>query len=165
MPIYNPLEYSDNYCMTSGGLWNYYRDEVIDSANEKNADNYRINNNKTKTSTSFEYKTKLIGSTAYDNNTLNVDVFVPLNYLGIFGLFLDLPLINCEIKLDLSWSKKCIIYEIYKTSEVPANPNANPPNPLIQTTSTFDVSFQINDAKLHVPVVTLSVNDNIKFYL
>ena len=28
MPIYNLLEYSDNYCMTSGSLWNYYRDEI-----------------------------------------------------------------------------------------------------------------------------------------
>ena len=53
--------------------------------------------------------------------------------------FLDLPLINCEIELDLSWSKECTISEIYKNPEVPANPNAN----LIQGTSTPDVKFQI----------------------
>ena len=44
MPMYNLLEYTDNYSMTSGGLWNYYRDEINDDANE-NANNNRINNN------------------------------------------------------------------------------------------------------------------------
>ena len=45
MPMDNLLEYSDNYCTTSGSLWNY-RDEVIDDANENNdANNYRTNNN------------------------------------------------------------------------------------------------------------------------
>ena len=59
MPMYNLLEYSDNYSMTSVSLWNYYRDEVNDDANENNAaGNYRINN-KTTTSKSFEYKTKI----------------------------------------------------------------------------------------------------------
>ena len=49
--------------MTSGSLWNYYRDEVNDDANENNAGNYRIDNSKTVTSKSFEYKTTIIGST------------------------------------------------------------------------------------------------------
>ena len=58
MPIYNLLEYSDNYSMTSGSLWNYYIDEENDVANENNnAGNYRINNNKTIISKSFEHKT------------------------------------------------------------------------------------------------------------
>ena len=43
--MYNLLEYSDNYSMTSVSLWNYYRDEVHDAANEDAAD-YRINNSK-----------------------------------------------------------------------------------------------------------------------
>ena len=42
MPMYNLLEYSDNYAMTSGSLWNYYRDEINDDANENNAANNRI---------------------------------------------------------------------------------------------------------------------------
>ena len=47
--------------MTSGSLWNYYRDEGNDDANEKNATvNYGINNNKITTSKSFDYKTKII---------------------------------------------------------------------------------------------------------
>ena len=48
MPMYNILEYSDNYSMTSGSLWNYYGDKVNDDANKNNdAGNYRIKNNNT----------------------------------------------------------------------------------------------------------------------
>ena len=54
MPIYNLLQYSHNYSMASGSLWNYYRDEVNDDVNENNAANNRINNNKTITGKSFE---------------------------------------------------------------------------------------------------------------
>ena len=53
---------SDNYSMTSEGLQNYYRDIIDDDVNESNITNNRINNTKTITSKSFEYKTKLIGS-------------------------------------------------------------------------------------------------------
>ena len=54
MLTYNLLEYSDNYSMTSGSLWNYYRDEVNDDENENdNANNNRINNNKIITSQFF----------------------------------------------------------------------------------------------------------------
>ena len=95
MPMYNLLEYSNNYSMTTRSLWNYYRDEVNDNANEYNA-NYSINNKK-KTSKSFEYKAKLIGSTPSDNNTLNTEVVIPLKYLSNFWRFFNLPLINCEI--------------------------------------------------------------------
>ena len=59
MPMHNLLEYSDNYCMTSGSLWNYNRNEINDPASKNNdAYNYRIYNNKTTTIKSFEYKTK-----------------------------------------------------------------------------------------------------------
>ena len=72
-------------------------------------------------------------------------------------------MVNCEVKLELSWSKECIISEIYKTPEVPANLNANPPNILIHVTAKTSATFQMNIAKLYVPVVTLSINDNFKF--
>ena len=63
MPMYNLLEYSDNYSTTSGSLWNYYRDEVNNETNENiDAGNYRKNNSKTMRSKSFEYMTKIIGS-------------------------------------------------------------------------------------------------------
>ena len=58
MSMYNLLEYSDNCSMTSGRLWNYYRDKMDDDANENNADNYRIDNGKIGTGKSFGYKIK-----------------------------------------------------------------------------------------------------------
>ena len=66
-------------------MWNYYRDEINDDANEHNAANNRINQNKTITSKSLEYKTKLIGSTPNDSNTWDSEVVVPLKYLSNFG--------------------------------------------------------------------------------
>ena len=56
--------------MTSESLCNYYRDETNDDANENNAANNTINISKAIASKSFEYKTKLIGSTPNNNNTL-----------------------------------------------------------------------------------------------
>ena len=78
MPIYNLLEYSENYSLTSGSLWNYYSDEVNDSA-DVNENNFRIKDNKTTTSKSFEYKTKIIGSTSNNNNILDGKIVAPLN--------------------------------------------------------------------------------------
>ena len=80
-----------------------------------------------------------------------------------FWRFLDLPLVNCEIKLDFPWSKECIIFEISVTPEVTGDLDANPPvqpRPAIQTTVA---TIHINNAKLYVPVVMLSIDDNIKF--
>ena len=67
--MYNLLESSDDYSVTSRSLWNYYRDEINDDVNENNVANNRINNSQTVTSKSFEYKTKLIGSMPSNNNT------------------------------------------------------------------------------------------------
>ena len=67
--MYNLLEYSDNYCIRSGNLWNYYIDEVKNDANENNpASNYRINDKNMTTIKFFKYKTKIIGSTTADGN-------------------------------------------------------------------------------------------------
>ena len=66
MRMYNLLEYSENCSMTTGTLWSYNRDEMDDDTNENNADNCRISNIKTTTSTYFEYKTKIIGSIQAD---------------------------------------------------------------------------------------------------
>ena len=75
--------------------------------------------------------------------TVNVEVTIRLTYLSNFGRFLDLPLINCEIKLDLSWKKDCVLIQHHN--------------------NITGVNFMITCTKLYVPVVTLSVNDNIKF--
>ena len=66
--------------LTSRSLWNYYRDEINDSAIEKNNDGNRINNDKTITRKSFDYKTKSKGSTPNDNDILDAEVVVPLKY-------------------------------------------------------------------------------------
>ena len=84
MPMYNLLEYSENYSMTSGSLWNFYRDEINDDTNENDDDGNKIINNKTITSKYFEYKTKILGRIPDDNNTLNAEVVVPLKYLSNF---------------------------------------------------------------------------------
>ena len=73
-----------------------------------------------------------------------------------FWRSLDLPLINCEIELDVTWSRNCVISEISRTPEVNGN------NP-VDTTQTKGATFQISNPKLYVRAVTLSIKDDIKF--
>ena len=92
MPMYNLLEYSDSYSVTSGSLWNDYRGEVNDSANENNnVNSYRICSNEKTTSKSSEYKTKLIGSPSDNNSRLNTEVSnlltLTLTLTQIFKIF------------------------------------------------------------------------------
>ena len=105
--MYNLLEYSQNYSMTSGSLWNYYRDKIDDVDDNASDDN------------SFEYQTKIVGNTperpGNEGNaslssvpTLNIEVTIPLKYFSNCCRSLDLSLINCEIELDLSWTKDCV---------------------------------------------------------
>ena len=70
--------------MTSGSLWNYYRDEVNDDVNENDDNGHKINNNIIITCKSSEYKTKLIGSTPNNNNVLGTEVVVLSKYLSIY---------------------------------------------------------------------------------
>ena len=74
---------------------------------------------------------------------LNTEVTIPLKYLGNFWRSLDLSLINCEVELDLKWSRNYVLIE----------GNDHITRVSLITTST----------KLYVPVITLSINDNIKF--
>ena len=97
--------------MISGSLWNY-NDEVNGSAKNSDDNDNMINNNKTTTSKFFEYKTKIIESIPNNNNILNAEVVVKLKYLSNFWRSLDLLLINCEIELDLRWTKNCVMTEI-----------------------------------------------------
>ena len=76
-----------------------------------------------------------------------------------FWRSLDLSLINCKIELDLLCSRYFIIFEISRTPAVPANT----PAPAVEATQTTGATFQINNPKVYVSVVTLSINDNIKF--
>ena len=61
-------------------MWNYHRDEMNYYANENNTVNYKVNNEKTTASKSFEYKIKITGSKPDDNNILDTEVIVPLKY-------------------------------------------------------------------------------------
>ena len=94
----------------------------------------------------------MIGIAPHNDNRLDAEVVVPLKYLSNFWKSLDSPLLNCEIELDLSWSRYCVISEISRTSK--AVPNTNLVRYEVKTT-TNSATFQINNAKLYVPVVTL----------
>ena len=64
MPMYNLLEYSKNYRKTIGSLYNYYRDELRDDADNNNFDNIKVVN-----SNAFKYKNKITGNTYNTGNT------------------------------------------------------------------------------------------------
>ena len=99
MPMYNLLEYSDNYSMTSWSLWNCHRDEVNTFTNETDNNDNMINSNKTATRKSFKYKTKMTGKTLVNTRRLNAEFVFPLKYLSNFYRPLNFPLINCKIEL------------------------------------------------------------------
>ena len=94
MPMYNLIEYSDNYSKTSGSLWQYYKDEPNDNLAG---------------SESLKSKVKITGKTPADRNTKNVEIIVPLKYLSNFWRTLEMSLINGEVNLILTWSKDCAI--------------------------------------------------------
>ena len=75
-----------------------------------------------------------------------------------FWISLNLPLINFEIELDLSWARYCLTSEIYR-----AVLNTDPVRyEMVATTNS--ATFQKNNARCYVAAVTLSVNYNIKFW-
>ena len=138
MPIYNLLEYSKNYKKTTGSLWNYYRDEP---SNPLNTD-----------SESFKYKTSILGKTPQNNYSLtNAKVVIALKYLSNFWKNLNIPLINCEVELILTWFKNCVLID---KSTREANYGANPV--VYEIDNPENATFKITDTKLYVPVVTLS---------
>ena len=151
MLLYNLLEYCKNYRKTTGSLGNYYRDEPNSDAVDNEMKHSIIN------SKSFDYKANFIGSVIHNNLTKNhVKIVVPLKYLNNVWRNLYMSLINCEIELILTWFKKCVLrsksirdadYDapIDRKIDVPEN-----------------VTFQITDTKLHVPVVTLSKENDTK---
>ena len=134
MPVYDLIEYSDNYQDSSATLYQYKRHEPP----EANA----INDLTTDTSSSFKYKVSLLGNPEVANNKarINVKVVVPLKYLSNFFRSLEMPLINCKIKLNSTWKKECVL-----------------------STDDGNAVFIINDTKFYVPVVTLSKEDNKDF--
>ena len=160
MPMYNLLECSKNYRKTIGSLCNYYRDELSDDNNPNNFPNTNVVNSNT-----FKYKNKITGNTynvaegadGHDANRVgkqDVELAIPLKYLGNFWRALNIPLISCEVFLELKWNKNCIMTSL-EQRQVDVGP------PIVNGTTT-GATLAINDCKLYVPVVTLSKDDEIK---
>ena len=124
MPMYNLIEYSHNYAKTTGSLWQYFRDEPNDDIED---------------SESFKSKIKITGKTHDDDNENDAEIMVPLKCLSNFWRTLEMPLMNCEVNLILTWSSTCVI-----------------------TDSNGAGTFDITDTKLYIPVVTLSTQENTK---
>ena len=117
---YNLIEYNDNYSETSGSLQQYYKDDPNDNLAN---------------SASFKSKVKITGKTPNNGNRKDVEIIVPLKYLSDFQRTLEMPLINCEINLILTWSKDCVI-----------------------TNSNGEGKFAITETTLYDPVVTIMRN-------
>ena len=90
--MYYLLEFRHNYFMTTGSLWNLYREKVNDDAKEIAA-NRRLINSEATTIKSFEYKANITGRTPANNNTLDTENVAPLKYFSNFGISLDLLLL------------------------------------------------------------------------
>ena len=160
MPIYNLLEYSKNYRKTIGSLYNYYRDELTNDDNDNFANINVVN------SEAFKYKNKITGNTynvdagaqgndVNKNGTQEAALTIPLKYLGNFWRALNIPLISCEVSLELKWDKNCIITSL-EQRQVDAGP------PVVRDNAPTGATLAINDCKLYVPAVTLSKDDKTK---
>ena len=137
MPMYNLIEYSDNYAKTSGNLWQYCK-----GIPPRNNNNDIINFTDNNTTDSFDFKAKITGQTG-NNGTKDAEIMVPLKYLSSFWRTLEMPLINCEVNLILTWSSTCVL--------------------IATNIQNQNATFRIDDTKLYVPVVTLSIQENAKF--
>ena len=160
MPMYNLLEYSKNYRKTVGSLYNYYRDELTNDNNDNFANRNVVN------SEAFIYKNKITGNTynvdagaeGYDvnkNGTQEIELAIPLKYLGNFWRALNIPLVSYEVFLELKWNKKCVITSLERR-QVDAGP------PVVRDNAPAGATLSITDCKLYVPVVTLSKDDEMK---
>ena len=158
MSMYNLLEYSKNYRKTIGSLYNYYRDELSDDADDSNFGKIKVVNSNT-----FKYKNKITGNTynkdagaqGYDlnkNGTQEVELAIPLKHLGNFWRALNIPLISCEVSIELQWNKNCVITSL-EQRDVSGGNRDNAPT---------GATLSITDCKLYVPAVTLSKYDEIK---
>ena len=137
MPMYNLIEDSDNYAKTTGSLWQYCKDIPARNANDEIIV-FDANN----TTDSFKFKAKITGQTG-NNGTKDVEIIVPLKYLSNFWRTLEMPLINCEVNLILTWSSSCVL--------------------IATGTQNQNATFAVTDTKLYVPAVTLSTQENTKF--
>ena len=137
----NLIEYSDNYSDISWSLWQFTRNEIDDNAD------ISVN------ISSFKYKSDLIGdleADATDGKVKNTKITIPLKYLSNFWRSLEIPLINFKVELLLTWGEKCILF------------GGDKKNAGVVQNAVTAATFKITDAKLYLPVVTLSTEDNVK---
>ena len=102
MPMYNLIEYSDNYSDSSGSLYQFKRDESPMNDNN-NPLNITWNN-----SSSFKYKASLLGKAddadGNDRSLKNAKIVVPLKYLS--NLFRPLEMIIMIMMLVVTIEKQ-----------------------------------------------------------
>ena len=104
MPMYNLIEYSKNYSKISASLWQYCKDiPGID----KNGNIVEFNG--ADVTDSFSFKVKITGQTDNNGKIDNAEIMAPLKYLSNFWRTLEMPLINSEINLILTWPANCVI--------------------------------------------------------
>ena len=137
MPLYNLIEYSDNYSKTSGSLWQYCKD-----LSAVNNNGNIVDFNGTNATDPFNLKKKLTGQTNNNERIDSVEIMAPWKYLSNFWRTLKIPLINCEVNLIFSWSADCVIIGTNIANQV--------------------ATFTIAETNLYVLVVTLSTQDNVK---
>ena len=84
--------------LSLGSLWQFKRDEI-----EEN------NNLTVDDSSSFKYKSNVIGNRSQVGTRNNVKIVIPLKYLSNSWRSLEMPLINCKVELSLKWYENCIL--------------------------------------------------------
>ena len=139
MPMYNLTEYSDNYSDTSGSSWGFKRDKVANNADMTNDDN----------APSFKYKANLMIDPETNGTKKGVKIAVPLKYLSDFWRSLEMPLIHYKVNISLKWIENGVLTAAAVSADVDA-------------TGADSATFKITDAKLYVPVVTLSAEDSAR---
>ena len=129
------IESSDNY-NTSGILWQFKRDEQPMNNNEVFIDITAED------SSSFKYKSNLIGNTVVDvANSIKerIKIAVPLKYLSNLWRSLEMSLINYKVEISLKWYANCIL-----------------------SSAGTAATFTTTDARFYVPVVALKIEENTK---
>ena len=133
-------------------MWNYYRDKP--NSGMDGGINYAIMGSKY-----FDYKANFFeNDVTQDNLTKNgIKIVVPLKYLSNFWRSLNIPLINCQIELILTWFKNCVlIRKATRKADYDVNPVVQ------KIDHPENAIFEITDTKLFVPVATLSKENDTK---
>ena len=146
MPMYILLEYSKNYRKTTGSLWKYDRDEP--------------SNHLSSNSESFKYKTSITGNTynvgvgeaGYDVNKVGknkTEVVISIKHFSNFWRNLNIPLINCEVEVILTWSKNFVLVDMTERDTEGDNPAIVAPTGL---------EFRITDTNYMVQLLLYQKN-------